>query len=111
MPELPEVETIVRSLRPRLRGARVGEVWTSGLPLRLARPLDAALLAGLCRGARIEEVSRRGKYILVHFRKPRGASGAGAVLVHLGMTGRLRVHPAGEAREKHTHVIWSLDGG
>src|SRR4051812_30457538 len=105
MPELPEVETIVRSLRLRLAGARVAAVWTSGLPLRVARPLDAALLTRLCRGARIERVSRRGKYILLDTGR------RGSVLVHLGMSGRLRVCPAGEPREKHTHVVWSLDGG
>jgi formamidopyrimidine-DNA glycosylase len=104
---LPEVETIVRSLRPRLAGARVMAVWTSGLPLRLARPLDAALLARVCRGARIEEVSRRGKYILLAIR---GGRRAGAVLVHLGMSGKLRMCAVGEPREKHTHVVWSLDG-
>lgn len=104
MPELPEVETIVRSLRPRLVGARIEAVWTSGLPLRLARPLDAALLRRTCRGARIEAVRRRGKYILVET-----APGAG-VLVHLGMSGRLRLQAAGEPREKHTHVVFTLDG-
>jgi formamidopyrimidine-DNA glycosylase len=103
---LPEVETVVRSLRPRLTGARVVSVWTSGLPLRLARPLDAALLGRVCRGARIEEVSRRGKYILLAIRAGRRA---GAVLVHLGMSGKLRMCAVGEPREKHTHVVWSLD--
>jgi formamidopyrimidine-DNA glycosylase len=107
VPELPEVETIVRSLRPRLQGARVGEVWTSGLPLRLARPLDVALLARVCRGAIIEGVSRRGKYILLATRAGRRT---GAVLVHLGMSGRLRLYDGAEPREKHTHVVWSLDG-
>jgi formamidopyrimidine-DNA glycosylase len=107
MPELPEVETIVRSLRARLEGARLGAVWTSGLPLRMARPLDAALLARICRGARIEQVSRRGKYILLAMRTGRRR---GSVLVHLGMSGRLRVHGAQDPREKHTHVVWSLDG-
>jgi formamidopyrimidine-DNA glycosylase len=101
------VETIVRSLRPRLAGARVASVWTSGLPLRLARPLDAALLSRICRGARIAEVSRRGKYIVLATRGPRD----GAVLVHLGMSGQLRICRAEAPREKHTHVVWSLDGG
>jgi formamidopyrimidine-DNA glycosylase len=105
MPELPEVETIVRSLRPRLEGATIEAVWTSGLPLRLARPLDARLLARTCRGARIVRVRRRGKYILIHTDEQAG------VLVHLGMSGRLRLHEAAEAREKHTHVVWTLAGG
>jgi formamidopyrimidine-DNA glycosylase len=105
MPELPEVETIVRSLRPRLVGARIEAVWTSGLPLRLARPLDVSLLRRTCRGARIAAVRRRGKYILIE------TGAAGGVLVHLGMSGRLRLCGREEAREKHTHVVWSLDGG
>jgi formamidopyrimidine-DNA glycosylase len=107
MPELPEVETIVRSLRPRLQGARVAQVWTSGLPLRLGRPLDVTLLSRICRGARIEGVERRGKYILLATRAGRQP---GVVLVHLGMSGRLRLTQGDEPREKHTHVIWSLDG-
>src|SRR4051812_6826728 len=105
MPELPEVETIVRSLRPRLVGARIEAVWTSGLPLRLARPLDTRLLARTCRGARIAQVRRRGKDILIHTDERAG------VLVHLGMSGRLRLHEADDAREKHTHVVWTLAGG
>jgi formamidopyrimidine-DNA glycosylase len=103
MPELPEVETIVRSLRPRLEGARVASLWTSGLPLRMARPLDTAALTRVCKGTRFERVLRRGKYIVIE------TGGGGSVLVHLGMTGRLRLHAAGEAREKHTHVVWKLD--
>lgn len=105
MPELPEVETIVRSLRPRLVGATIVAVETSGLPLRLARPLDTALLRRTCRGARIAAVRRRGKYILLETAPPAG------VLVHLGMSGRLRLHEAGDPREKHTHVVWTLEGG
>jgi formamidopyrimidine-DNA glycosylase len=105
VPELPEVETIVRSLRPRLVSARIEAVWTSGLPLRLARPLDDGLLRRICRGASIATVKRRGKYILIETAEDTG------VLVHLGMSGRLRLHGASEPREKHTHVIWSLGGG
>src|SRR3954469_18169951 len=106
MPELPEVETIVRSLRPRLAGARIEAVWGSGLPLRLARPLDLTLLRRICRGARVGSVRRRGKYIVL------GIEGANAgVLVHLGMSGRLRLQAADEPRERHTHVVWGLDGG
>jgi formamidopyrimidine-DNA glycosylase len=104
VPELPEVETVVRSLRPRLEGARVRAVWTSGLPLRMARPLDTATLLSVCKGARFERVLRRGKYIVIE------ARGGGSLLVHLGMTGRLRLHGSGDPREKHTHVIWKLDG-
>jgi formamidopyrimidine-DNA glycosylase len=106
MPELPEVETIVRDLRPALAGARLRGVWTSGLPLRLARPLDASALARVCGHGRLTGVRRRGKYILLDV-----DGGPAGALVHLGMTGRLRVQPQREPREKHTHVVWTLDGG
>jgi formamidopyrimidine-DNA glycosylase len=105
MPELPEVETIVRSLRPRLVGVRVEKVWTSGLPLRLARPLDERLLTTISRGARFAVVERKGKYILLR------TTGSAGVLVHLGMSGRLRLQEVGDAREKHTHVVWTLERG
>jgi formamidopyrimidine-DNA glycosylase len=104
MPELPEVETVVRTLRPQVVGKTVRSLWTSGLPLRMARKVDHAVLRETCVGATISAVRRRGKYILVDF-----ASGKG-VLVHLGMTGRLTVALAGEERRKHTHVVWALPG-
>src|SRR3954464_14977689 len=106
VPELPEVETIVRSLRPRLAGARIDDLWTSGLPLRLARPVDAERLRETCRTARIGSVERRGEYIVIGMQ-----AAGGGVLVHLGVSGRLRVQAQSEAREKHTHVVWSLESG
>jgi len=105
MPELPEVETIVRGLATRLAGRPVAAVWGSRLPLRLARPVALAQLRAICVERRFESVQRRGKYILL-------ATGAGAgVSVHLGMTGRLRLQPASEPRPSHTHVVFTLDGG
>jgi formamidopyrimidine-DNA glycosylase len=104
MPELPEVETVVRTLRPQIVGKTLGAPWTSGLPLRLARRLDRARLSKLSSGARVQAVRRRGKYILIDL-----ATGAG-VMVHLGMTGRLRVQATSEPRAKHTHVCWPLPG-
>jgi formamidopyrimidine-DNA glycosylase len=104
MPELPEVETVVRTLRPAIVGQRVASVWTSGQPLRLGRKLDTKRLQAASVGATIEAVRRKGKYILIDL-----ARGAG-VLVHLGMTGRLRLQDATEDKAKHTHVIWSLPG-
>jgi len=85
MPELPEVETVVRSLRPHVVGQKVRDVYLSGLPLRMARKLDDKELRRTCVGATIRAVRRRGKYILIDFDSGRG------VLVHLGMTGRLTV--------------------
>ena len=105
MPELPEVETIVRGLAPRLAGRRVREVWGSGLPLRLARPLALPELRALAVRRRFELIGRRGKYILLGLGKGAGIS------VHLGMSGRLRLQPAREPRPPHTHVVFTLDGG
>ncbi len=106
MPELPEVETVVRSLRPKLRQARLGPVWWSGLPLHLLRPPDVKAIQRICAGARVADVRRRAKYILIDVEargRPRGG-----VVVHLGMTGQLRVVPAAAPRAPHTHLVWAL---
>jgi formamidopyrimidine-DNA glycosylase len=102
MPELPEVETVVRTLRPQIVGRPIRSLWTSGHSLRMARKLDHARLRETSVGATIRAVRRRGKYILVDLDSGRG------VLVHLGMTGRLTVADEREPRVKHTHVVWSL---
>ena len=107
MPELPEVETIVRGLGPALRGRRVTSVWSSGLALRLARPVDVAGLRAVSVGRKFVDVRRRGKYILL----VTDARADEGVCVHLGMTGRLRVQPAKEPRAPHTHVVFGLAGG
>ncbi len=105
MPELPEVETIVRGLRPVLSGRRIKEVWSSGFGLRLARPVDVRGLRAVAVGARVRDVRRLGKYIAIDVDDVRG------VCVHLGMTGRLRVQAASAPRAPHTHVVFTLDRG
>jgi formamidopyrimidine-DNA glycosylase len=105
MPELPEVETIVRGLEPALRGRRVEAVWGSGLPLHLNRPVDLRALRAVAVGRAIGGVRRRGKYLLIE------TGGGEGVVVHLGMTGRLRVQPAAAPRAPHTHVVLALRGG
>ncbi len=104
MPELPEVETVRRTLQPAI-GHRVTGVWTSGLPLRLRRPIDRAGLERAALGAPITGVRRHGKYLLFDF-----AGRDELVLVHLGMSGRLRLVPASAPRAPHTHVVLALDG-
>jgi formamidopyrimidine-DNA glycosylase len=101
MPELPEVEMVARTLRPRLVGRRLVAVETSGLPLR--RPVDAAGLRAACRNARVEAVRRIGKYLLVDL------SSQQVLVAHLGMSGRLLFAAAGASRAPHTHVVFSLD--
>jgi formamidopyrimidine-DNA glycosylase len=121
VPELPEVETIVRGLGPVLRGREITGVWSSGFALRLARPVDVRGLEAVTVGRVVSDVRRRGKYIAIatgeqRARKPTpkdvGAKDADqGVCVHLGMTGRLRVQRASEPRASHTHVVFSLAGG
>jgi formamidopyrimidine-DNA glycosylase len=107
MPELPEVETIVRGLAPRLGGRRIEAVWWSGQGLHLGRKVDLRGLRALAVGRPVAGVRRRGKYILIDVA---GGEDEG-VIVHLGMTGRLRVQPASAERAPHTHVVFSLAGG
>jgi formamidopyrimidine-DNA glycosylase len=109
MPELPEVETVVRTLRPQLVGRTIRAVWSSGLPLRMRRRVDEAALRAVCVGARVGAVTRRAKYVLVALER-RGRA-AGTLLVHLGMTGRLRVEARRAPKARHTHVAWTLSGG
>jgi formamidopyrimidine-DNA glycosylase len=102
MPELPEVETIRRSLLPHVVGARVTRV--SVRERRLRRPLQRDFAARL-RGRRIVELERRGKYLLFHLDDGR------VLLVHLGMSGSLELVPPGRPPETHDHVAIALDGG
>jgi formamidopyrimidine-DNA glycosylase len=108
MPELPEVETIVRGLATRLRGRRVESVWWSGQALHLRRKVDLRGLRAVAVGHAITGVRRIGKFILLSVD---GAQEEDAgVVIHLGMTGRLRIEPAGAARPPHTHVAFGLAG-
>lgn len=101
MPELPEVETVRRTLTPAI-GGRISSVWTSGMGLHMARKPPRARLRRLV-GARITAVRRHGKYLLLDTDRPE------SLVVHLGMTGRLRIHRAADPRAPHTHVVLGLD--
>lgn len=101
MPELPEVETTRRGLLPHLRGRTVIALDVRQQHLRW--PIPDALRTSL-PGQRIEDVERRAKYLLVHTR-------AGSALLHLGMSGALRVLPAATPIGIHDHVDWRLDNG
>ncbi len=98
MPELPEVETVARSLRGRIVGRRITAVERSSKPLR-ARTGD---LGKLVR-ATITSVERHAKYLIVR------TDGDHAMLVHLGMSGQLLVRAVGAERPPHTHVVLELD--
>ena len=103
MPELPEVETIVADLRPHLVGRTIVRCELR-FPSIVRHP-EPELFIDSITGLRIEAVGRRGKFILIGL-------GAGRLLVvHLGMTGQLRlVDPAAQI-ENHTHAIFDLDDG
>ncbi len=101
MPELPEVETTRAGLAPHLIGRRV-------LAATLRRPdlrwPIAAEIRELLPGQRIEAVRRRAKYLLLD-------TAAGSALLHLGMSGSLRVLPADAPLRDHDHVDLALDSG
>src|SRR5579859_212007 len=101
MPELPEVETARRGITPHLKGQRVAAVVVRDKRLRW--PIPSALLKEL-PGQRIEAVERRGKYLLLKSR-------AGTAILHLGMSGSLRVLPADTPPQKHDHVDILMDSG
>ena len=112
MPELPEVETIARTLRPMVVGRRVTAARVL-LP-RVVHTLSLPL-ANLC-GRRIADVTRRGKLVLLVLEPELdGASAAteqpDILAVHLRMTGRLFVYPTGQAAGKHTRVMLDFDDG
>lgn len=109
MPELPEVETVVRDLRPQLSGRRVESVQLARDPLilgRLIRYPRPRQFAARLRGRTIRTVERRGKYIVM----PLDDNGQRFV-IHLGMTGHLRVWEPEEDVVKHTHFRARLDSG
>lgn len=94
MPELPEVETVCRGIHPHIAKKIVKDVVLRRPTLRWPIPAD---LPKLLINQPILDVSRRAKYLLVHF--PHGK-----LLIHLGMSGRLCVFPANIAHKKHDHV-------
>lgn len=105
MPELPEVETVRRTLAPAI-GQVITSTWGSGKPLHMNRPVPYQAIDRFASRATIRDIRRHGKYLMLDLE--RRGSPAHVLLVHLGMTGRLRIHPAGAARGKHTHLVLGL---
>jgi formamidopyrimidine-DNA glycosylase len=101
VPELPEVETIVADLRPHLVGRTIVRC-ELGFPTIVRHPEPEVFIDSVV-GHRISAVGRRGKYILIHL------SDDLLLVVHLGMSGQLRlVEPAAQLA-KHTHAVFDLD--
>ncbi len=99
MPELPEVETTRRGIAPHLIGRRITAVTLRRPDLRWPIPPE---IREILPGQRIEDVERRAKYLLLHTQ-------AGSALLHLGMTGVLRVLPPDALVGKHDHVDIALE--
>ena len=101
MPELPEVETTRRGLLPHVREHRVSAVDVRDARLRYPVPGDLPIKL---RDARLLDIHRRAKYLLFEF-------SCGNLLVHLGMSGSLRLDAANSPRRKHDHVCIAFDHG
>lgn len=97
MPELPEVETVVAELRPSLIGRRIlaaHVLW----PRSVAEPDVAAFVARIA-GQQIIDLGRRGKYVLI------GLDSGEMLIIHLRMTGRLEVVPAGGSATSESPIL------
>jgi formamidopyrimidine-DNA glycosylase len=101
MPELPEVETTRRGIEPHLSGRTVEHVLVRQPSLRW--PVAAEIMR-LLPGSTLGAVSRRAKYLQIH-------ASTGAAIVHLGMSGSLRVVPMDVPPGPHDHVELHLDDG
>ncbi len=102
MPELPEVETVRRSLLPRLVGQTIEDV-IIGLPRIIKHPQPNQFIERL-GGRRFLDIGRRGKYLLFRL------SGEYTLVIHLRMTGQLRLASAAQPLPKYTHVVFQLRG-
>ena len=101
MPELPEVETTRRGVAPHIVGRKISKLVVRQPQLRWPVPAN---LARLVKGKTIDAVERRAKYLLLHFSN-------GTAILHLGMSGSLRIIKADEPPMAHDHVDWQLDDG
>ncbi len=101
MPELPEVETTLRGIAPHLTNRKVANVIIRTPQLRWPIPGN---LPELLRGQTIHSLQRRAKYLLIVFDH-------GTLILHLGMSGSLRILPSSTPAAKHDHFDLELDNG
>ena len=101
MPELPEVETTRCGIAPHVEGRIISQLLLRQPSLRWPVP---AQLPSLLAGEKVTSVHRRAKYLLF-------SVSSGQFIVHLGMSGSLRLVPADTPPRKHDHVDWQLDNG
>lgn len=105
MPELPEVEVLVRHLAPLLRGRIIKAVNVQRA--RVIAPAKPAELARRLVGARFDDVRRRGKFLVFDLTPP-GDAGPFPLIGHLGMTGRMFLQPARAPLPTHAAVVLHL---
>jgi formamidopyrimidine-DNA glycosylase len=101
MPELPEVETTRRGIEPAVRGRVISSILVREPRLRWRVPRELPQEAA---GQRLREVRRRAKYLLFDLE-------SGTMILHLGMSGSLRLMPSSSAPALHDHVDIVLDSG
>ena len=103
MPELPEVETVMRGLMPVMEGQRIMRADVRREGLRWPFP---ARFAARLMGARVEGMQRRAKYILM------ALDSGESLLVHLGMSGKVTIDESGEGQAgTHDHVVLDMENG
>ena len=100
MPELPEVETTLRGIQPHLAGQRIAAIVVR--EPRLRWPIEAGV--SKAEGQSCTRLSRRGKYLLIHLNQ-------GGLMIHLGMSGSLRVLANAAAPGKHDHFDICMQNG
>lgn len=100
MPELPEVETTLRGIEPHLVNQRIARIIVRDPRLRWPVPTEVKK----AEGQLFINLSRRGKYLLLHLEQ-------GGLIIHLGMSGSLRILQQPSAPEKHDHVDVELENG
>ncbi|MEO1857208.1 MAG: bifunctional DNA-formamidopyrimidine glycosylase/DNA-(apurinic or apyrimidinic site) lyase [Rubritalea sp.] len=101
MPELPEVETTCRGVRPHIDGQTITHIDVHNGSLRW--PVSDGIYA--LRDSLVHSVTRRAKYILI------GLEGDRHILLHLGMSGSLRISTSDEELRKHDHLVFYLSNG
>ena len=101
MPELPEVETTLRGIEPHLTGRVLSEVLVRRSDLRQ----EVSPTLSSIEGKTVVRCWRRSKYLLL------GIEDGSTVLIHLGMSGSLRLALPGEEWKTHDHVAFSIQGG
>jgi formamidopyrimidine-DNA glycosylase len=103
MPELPEIETIRRTLSQHVLNLRIDEVllrWEGAVSGSKDSPFEK-----IVQGLRILSIERRGKYLLITLED------GWSLIAHMRMTGRLNYYPTSREPEKHTHVVFKLSTG